>query len=88
MDHSQTVPQLANAPLNFFIKICQFLFLPIWNSLNHPPPRHFLYPYPSPIYYKNNNRPLAVIIQDYFKNHLQLRIAKTLPFIKQHTRLS
>ena len=55
MDHSKTVPQLADAPLNFFINICQFPFLPVWNSLNPPPPTSFI-PTPSPIYYKNNNR--------------------------------
>ena len=47
MDHSKTVPQLADATLNFFINICQFPFLPVWNTLNPPPP-HFFYPYSFP----------------------------------------
>ena len=51
--------RLADAPLNFFINICKFPFLPVWNSLKPPPPPTSFIPTPSAIYYKNNNRSLS-----------------------------
>ena len=55
MDHSKTVPQLADAPLNLFIKNLSVPFLANLNSLNPHPPTSFI-PTPLPIYYVNNDR--------------------------------
>ena len=60
--------RLADAPLNL---------LPVWNSLKLPPPPLLLSLFLPPSTTKIITGPLAVIIQDYFKNHLELRIAKT-----------
>ena len=76
MDHSKTVPQLADAPLNFFIKNLSVLFLANLNSLSPP----LLLSLPLPLSTTSiMTGPLAAIIQDYFKKRPWIENSEGFP---------
>lgn len=80
MDHSKTVPQLADAPLNLFIKNLSVPFLANLNSLNPPPPPPLLLSLPLSLSTtKIMTGHLAAIIQDYFKKRPWIENSEGFP---------